>query len=158
MPAGDSSDRGSFADARGIPVTASLVDQQAALFGHGCRRKGDAKITFGTGAFALAVAGSTGAARQRERPRSRPSHGSWATRRSPYALQGGIYNAASAVNWARSLGLFLRLPGDRRLHGRGAIARGLVFVPALSGLPAHTGIAAPPACGSAWGSKPPGPT
>ena len=50
---------GAFADARGVPVTASLVDQQAALFGHGCRRKGDAKITFGTGAFALAVAGST---------------------------------------------------------------------------------------------------
>src|SRR4030095_3416509 len=50
---------GPFAEARGIPVTASLVDQQAALFGHGCRRKGDAKITFGTGAFALAVAGDT---------------------------------------------------------------------------------------------------
>src|SRR4029453_18717569 len=46
-----------LADARGIPVTASLVDQQAALFSHGCRRTGDAKITFGTGAFALAVAG-----------------------------------------------------------------------------------------------------
>jgi phytoene/squalene synthetase len=44
-------------ETRSIPVTASLVDQQAALFGHGCRRKGDAKITFGTGAFALAVAG-----------------------------------------------------------------------------------------------------
>jgi len=38
---------------RRIPVTASVVDQQASLYGHGCRDIGDAKITFGTGAFAL---------------------------------------------------------------------------------------------------------
>ncbi len=42
----------------GVPVMASVVDQQAALFGHGCRKPGDAKITFGTGAFALAVTGT----------------------------------------------------------------------------------------------------
>ena len=42
---------------RAVPVTASVVDQQASLYGHGCRRTGDAKITFGTGAFALLVTG-----------------------------------------------------------------------------------------------------
>ena len=42
---------------RSVPVFASVVDQLAALYGHGCRRKGDAKVTFGTGAFALVVAG-----------------------------------------------------------------------------------------------------
>src|SRR3546814_8975378 len=36
---------------RRVPVVASVVDQQAALYGHGCREAGDAKITFGTGAF-----------------------------------------------------------------------------------------------------------
>ena len=30
------------------PVTCSIVDQQAALFGHGCAKQGDAKITFGS--------------------------------------------------------------------------------------------------------------
>ncbi len=40
------------------PLTANVVDQQAALFGHGCRQAGDAKITFGTGAFALCVTGA----------------------------------------------------------------------------------------------------
>jgi len=30
----------------GVPVTASMVDQQAALYEHGCRAAGDAKITF----------------------------------------------------------------------------------------------------------------
>ena len=44
---------------RRIPVTASIVDQQAALYGHGCKKPGDAKITFGTGAFALVVTGDT---------------------------------------------------------------------------------------------------
>src|SRR5690606_28139937 len=34
----------------GHALTASIVDQQAALYGHGARKLGDAKITFGTGA------------------------------------------------------------------------------------------------------------
>src|SRR5690606_41719942 len=42
---------------RGIELSASIVDQQAALYGHGARQPGDAKITFGTGAFALALTG-----------------------------------------------------------------------------------------------------
>ncbi|MDH3389063.1 MAG: FGGY family carbohydrate kinase, partial [Gammaproteobacteria bacterium] len=42
---------------RSIPITASVVDQQASLYGHGCRVTGDMKITFGTGAFALALTG-----------------------------------------------------------------------------------------------------
>jgi glycerol kinase len=45
----------------GRALAASIVDQQAALRGHGCSAPGDAKITFGTGAFALAVAGAGGA-------------------------------------------------------------------------------------------------
>lgn len=124
---------GAFAAARGIPVTASLVDQQAALFGHGCRRKGDAKITFGTGAFALAVAGENV-------PRD-PECGleatiAWKLGDAPcaYALQGGIYNAASAVNWARGLGLFGDYAEIDDFAADSAIGRGLVFVPALSGL------------------------
>ncbi len=124
---------GPFAEARSIPVTASLVDQQAALFGHGCRHTGDAKITFGTGAFALAITGETV-------PRD-PESGleatiAWKLGDAPccYALQGGIYNAASAVNWARSLGLFSDYAQIDDFAGDTAIARGLVFVPALSGL------------------------
>ena len=124
---------GAFADARGIPVTASLVDQQAALFGHGCRRKGDAKITFGTGAFALAVAGNTV---PRDTESGLEATVAWKIGDTPaaYALQGGIYNAASAVNWARNLGLFADYQEIDGFAGESAIARGLVFVPALSGL------------------------
>ena len=35
--------------AKQVTLTASLVDQQASLYGHGCRRPGDLKMTFGTG-------------------------------------------------------------------------------------------------------------
>ena len=123
---------GDFGAIDGLAVTASMVDQQAALFGHGCRRPGDAKITFGTGAFALAIAG--------DKPLKNPKTGllptiAWKLGDQPvtYAIDGGVYNAASAVNWARELGLFQDFAEIDAFDGS-AIERGLVFVPALSGL------------------------
>jgi glycerol kinase len=123
---------GDFGTIDGVPVTASMVDQQAALFGHGCRKPGDAKITFGTGAFALAIAG--------EKPLKDPKSGllptiAWKLGDAPvtYAIDGGVYNAASALNWARELGLFQDFSEIDAFAGT-AIERGLVFVPALSGL------------------------
>jgi glycerol kinase len=123
---------GDFGAIDGVPVTASMVDQQAALFGHGCRKPGDAKITFGTGAFALAIAG--------DKPLKDPKTGllptiAWKLGDAPvtYAIDGGVYNAASALNWARELGLFTEFSEIESFDGS-AIERGLVFVPALSGL------------------------
>ncbi|MCY6381924.1 FGGY family carbohydrate kinase [Hoeflea prorocentri] len=114
------------------PLTASIVDQQAALYGHGCRRPGDVKITFGTGAFALTVT-STG------KPASR--HGllptiAWqeAGERPVYALDGGVYTVSAAVNWARSIGLFDDFDEIAVFDGPAAAERGLYFVPALAGL------------------------
>lgn len=124
---------GPIAARNGVTVTASLVDQQAALFGHGCAAPGDAKITFGTGAFALAVAGE-------ERPAPGDSGVlpslAWqiAGEACTFALEGGVYNAASAINWARGLGLFSDYGEINAFTGEPAISRNLVFVPALSGL------------------------
>ena len=124
---------GALGEISGIPLTASMVDQQAALFGHGCRRLGDAKITFGTGAFALAIAG--------DRPLRDAASGllptiAWQIGDAPctYALDGGVYNAASAINWARSLGLFADYAEIAHFNTPSAISRKLAFVPALSGL------------------------
>jgi len=118
---------------REVPVTASVVDQQAALYGHGCRSPGDTKITFGTGAFVLAVTGA--------QPMSAPERGllptvAWKRGDDPtvYALDGGVYNAGSAVDWARGLGLFSDYGEIGAFAKPPAIGRGLVFVPALSGL------------------------
>ncbi|WP_028579727.1 FGGY family carbohydrate kinase [Desulfogranum japonicum] len=118
---------------RKIPVTASVVDQQAALYGHGCRRMGEAKITFGTGAFVLSVTGP--------RPLQATDKGllptvAWQfSGASPvYALDGGVYAAGAAINWARSLGLFRDFSDINGFTGQTAVERGLCFVPALSGL------------------------
>ncbi|MCA8966672.1 MAG: glycerol kinase, partial [Planctomycetes bacterium] len=120
-------------DGRGVPVRASIVDQQAALYGHGCRAAGDAKITFGTGAFALAVTGNE--------PLRAPEKGLLPTvawqrdgEAASYAIDGAVYTASAAVNWARGLGLFEHFDEIGAFDGPPAIERGLVFVPALTGL------------------------
>ena len=111
-----------------VPFTASLVDQQAALYGHGCRAPGDAKITFGTGAFALAVTGD-GA---RRGGGLLPTVAWQRAAEAPvYALDGGVYSAAAAVNWARGLGLFEDFAEIDAFDAPPAIDRGLAFVPAL---------------------------
>jgi glycerol kinase len=123
----------SFGAVGRLPIVTNVVDQQAALFGHGCRRGGQAKITFGTGAFALAVATgkvSVEAAAGMMRTVAWKLDGAALT----YAIEGGVYDAASAVNWARSLGLFATYAEIDDFAAPPAIDRGLVFVPALSGL------------------------
>ncbi len=118
--------------ARRVPLTASLVDQQASLYGHGCRVAGDAKITFGTGAFALAV---TGPSLSADIPGVLPTVAWQKAGEAPtYALDGGVYAASSAVNWARSLGLFSSFDEIGAFERPAAVDRGIVFVPALSGL------------------------
>ena len=116
-----------------VPVTASVVDQQAALYGFGCNHPGDAKITFGTGAFALMVTG--------DEIINKPELGLLPTvawqldgQKPVYALDGGVFTASSAVNWAKSLGLFDDISEINSFCTPPAIESGLVFVPALAGL------------------------
>jgi len=118
---------------RDTPVTASVVDQQAALYGHGCRSAGDAKITFGTGAFVLAL---TGNAAVRSAAEGFLPTVAWriGAEAPQYAVDGGVYNASSAVDWARSLGLFESYDEIGQFDGPPAVERDLAFVPALSGL------------------------
>lgn len=118
--------------ARGLPLCASVVDQQASLYGHGCRAPGDRKITFGTGAFALQVT----------RNLARCGAGAvlptiaWQQQGQGrvHALDGGVYCASSAVDWARGLGLFSDYDSISAFDGPSAASRGLIFVPALAGL------------------------
>jgi glycerol kinase len=122
-----------FGTYAGIPITASIVDQQGALFGHGCRIPGDAKITFGTGAFALALAGETPPPAMN----GLISTVAWQTQPfgTRYAVEGGVYDAGAAVEWAKRIGLLNDFADLQALDGSfAAIEAGLVFVPALSGL------------------------
>jgi glycerol kinase len=124
---------GPFGKIDQTPISASMVDQQAALFGHGAMRPGDGKITFGTGAFALAITGPT---RPVQNDQGLLPTVAWQiSGQAPlFAVDGGIYNAASAVNWAKSLGLFKTFAEINSFKTENALSRGLVFVPALSGM------------------------
>jgi glycerol kinase len=121
-----------FGEINGVPVRAALVDQQAALYGHGCRAVGDAKITFGTGAFALTVTGS--------KILRAPGQGllptlAWARDGAAvYAVDGGVYDAGSAVEWGQRLGLFESFDELDAFEAPPAFMRNIAFVPALSGL------------------------
>lgn len=116
----------------GARLVASIVDQQAALYGHGCRSPGDAKVTFGTGAFVQCL---TGGLIRPEKPGPLPTV-AWQAEGAPvtHALDGGVYAAASAVNWAGELGLFQGFESISVFDRPPAIDRGIAFVPALAGI------------------------
>ncbi len=113
------------------PVTSLVVDQQAALFAESCFAPGEAKCTYGTGAFVLANAGPAPA-----RSRSRlASCVAWRLDGvSTYCLDGQVYSAGSAVAWLERLGL---LASASTLDAAGNTvprAGSPLFVPALAGL------------------------
>lgn len=125
---------GDFGTIDGVPVLASIVDQQAALYGHGCRVSGDTKITFGTGAFALAL--SDGPVAPSRAGGLLPTI-AWDLGAGPvHALDGGIYDVGSAIEWAIRAGVADSVADFQQFDAPPAIERGLVFVPAFSGLAA----------------------
>jgi len=117
---------------REIPITGIAGDQQAALFGQGCWRAGQAKNTYGTGAFLLL---NTGA----KRPRSKRGllvTIACARDGSPaYALEGSVFIAGAAIQWLRDGLQILAHAGDSESMARQVSdTGGVIFVPAFVGL------------------------
>jgi len=117
----------------GLPIAGIAGDQQAALFGQTCFAVGDAKCTYGTGAFLLMNTGTTPV----------PSrHGllttvAWrlGSGETVYALEGSAFVAGAAVQWLRDgLGLIDRSADVEELARRVPDTGDVVFVPALTGL------------------------
>jgi glycerol kinase len=114
-----------------LPVTGLIVDQQAALLGESCIQAGDAKCTFGTGAFLLANTGTTPV----RSAAGLTTSVAWRLRgQTSYCIDGQVYTAASAVRWITQLGL---ITGADQLDGTAAPSSdGVLCVPALAGLAA----------------------
>src|SRR2546421_299039 len=115
-----------------LPIAGIAGDQQAALFGHGCVEPGQAKNTYGTGAFLLLNTGT-------ERPMSK--HGLLTTlacgaRGEPvYALEGSVFIAGAAVQWLRDgLQIIRHAAETERLASDVPDTGGVYFVPAFVGL------------------------
>ena len=114
-----------------LPVTGLIVDQQAALLGEACIQAGDAKCTFGTGAFLLACTGTTPV----RSTAGLTTSVAWRLRdQTSYCIDGQVYTAASAVRWITQLGL---ITGADQLDTSAAPSSdGVLCVPALAGLAA----------------------
>ena len=124
--------RSDFGAWRGVPLAASVVDQQASLFGHGCVNAGEAKVTFGTGAFALVA---TDAPCRAAAADGLITTVAWSDAvKARYALEAGVYDAGAAVEWAARIGVVPDVAGLGALSVACAVEEGVVFVPALSGL------------------------
>src|SRR4051794_19085576 len=114
-----------------LPVTGLAVDQQAALFAESCFAAGEAKCTYGTGAFILATAGEE-VARSRSRLAACVAWRLGGT--ATYCLDGQVYSAGSAVSWLEELDLVSEAADLDRIAREGGGE--VVFVPSLAGLAA----------------------
>jgi len=115
-----------------LPVAGIAVDQQAALYAHGCVRPGDAKCTYGTGAFLLVTTGERA-------PRSKAGLSASVAWRlggaAAYCLDGQVYTAGSALRWLAETGILPAGAGDLdQVASTVPDSGGVTFVPALAGL------------------------
>ena len=123
----------------GIPVCGIAGDQQAALFGQACFAVGDAKCTYGTGAFMLMNTGE----------RAVPSQNGLLTTvgwklgdEVVYALEGSTFIAGAMVQWLRDgLGIIATAREIEALAASVPDSGGVVAVPALAG-PGRAALAA----------------
>jgi glycerol kinase len=115
----------------GLPILGVAGDQQAALFGHAAFQPGEAKSTYGTGAFFLQ---HLGANRTISNHRLLTSLAA-GKGRLEYVLEGSVFIAGAAVQWLRD--------GLKLLNSAGAIEQlaqqsdpdqPILFVPGFVGL------------------------
>jgi len=118
-----------------IPIAGCAGDQQSSAFAHGCDKAGDAKTTYGTGAFLLESTGTTPVLNA-EGLLATPA----CTRESDpapqsYCLEGSVFVAGALVGWLRDgLGIIERSSDIEPLARSVPDSGGVVIVPALAGL------------------------
>ncbi|MCF8479860.1 MAG: glycerol kinase GlpK [Rhodospirillum sp.] len=117
---------------RPIPIAGIAGDQQAALIGQGCIRRGMLRGGFGTGCFLLANTGRSPVASRR---RMLATIAYRLNGEVTYALEGTLFNAGTTVQWLRDeLGVIESAATTEYLARGLKTNRGVYFVPAFTGL------------------------
>jgi len=117
---------------RSLPICSVLGDQQAALVGQACLSPGQAKVTFGTGAFLVA---NTGEARPQSKHRLLGTLGYALPGTSAMALEGSIFNAGTVIKWLRDdLKLIQHAEESAKAAASLPDNGGVYMVPAFTGL------------------------
>jgi glycerol kinase len=115
-----------------LPITAGVVDQQAALAGAGCVLPGRVKATYGTGVFVLAHVGD---AVPRATGGLLPTVAWHVHGRTEYALDGGVFAAGAMLEWlSRELGIGPEPRDLAQLAATVENSAGVRVLPALTGL------------------------
>lgn len=114
----------------GTPILAMMGDSHAALYGHGVRKPGTVKATYGTGSSLMTLSG--------ERLTSRNGLSgtiAWTDRLgTAYALEGNITVSAQAAAFVASLLGLADAQALSELAQTVPSSNGVTFVPALAGL------------------------
>jgi len=117
----------------GVRLAGIMGDQQSALFGQTCFQGGQAKATYGTGAFLLMNTGNPIV------PSTKGLLTTVAFKLGPsppvYALEGSVAYCGSLIQWLRdNLSLLSSTAESEALAGKVNDNGGVFFVPAFSGL------------------------
>jgi len=117
-----------------LGLRASLVDQPAALFGHGCWQENQAKMTYGTGCFILVNSGDKITSENKGLLRSVAWH---LAGKNTLMQDGGVYAVGSLIGWLEHNCEWVRkaehideMLADNEPGGD------LIFVPCMDGLSA----------------------
>lgn len=115
-----------------IPIAGAAGDQQSALFGQGALAPGDAKNTYGTGAFLLMNTGETPVFSEN----GLVTTIAWGIDgRVEYALEGSVFVAGAAIQWLRDeMNLLETSPDSEKLASMVEDTGGCYVVPAFTGL------------------------
>lgn len=114
-----------------VPVASAIGDQQAALFGQGCFKKGDAKNTYGTGCFMLMNTGDKPVISKN----LLTTIALGINGNVEYALEGSVFIGGAVIKWLRDeLELISSAPEIDRLAESVPDSNGAYLVPAFVGL------------------------
>ncbi len=117
----------------GIPITGMIGDQQSALLGQACIHEGQAKCTYGTGAFLLM---NTGSKFKKSKHRLLTTI-AWTTSsgETTYALEGSAFMAGATIQWLRDgLKIISTSAEVESLASEVSSSEGVMMVPAFTGL------------------------
>ncbi len=117
---------------KALPITCMIGDQQAALFGQGCFKKGDIKNTYGTGGFVLMNTGEEAIYSNN----GLISTIAWKIKdRVDYALEGSIFVSGSLMQWLRDdLGILDDVKESSKIAQSVKNDEKVIIIPAFTGL------------------------
>ncbi|GGG36276.1 glycerol kinase [Croceivirga lutea] len=115
-----------------IPIAGIAGDQQAALFGQMCTKKGMVKNTYGTGCFMLMNIGEDA----KTSTNNLLTTIAWQLNgKTTYAFEGSIFIAGAVVQWLRDSLKIIKTSSDvEKLAASVENSEGVYFVPAFAGL------------------------